>query len=136
MRAALAVLPLAAACSDYDIQPTKDHNDPGEPQDTAWDTADTAPPDTGDTDEDPVDSGEIAPPEKEDPVAVCSVDPNPVHPPFESATWYGEDSYDPEGMTITSYTWTLVSAPTGSAASMPSGTGPNRADFVPDLAGD
>ena len=45
------------------------------------------------------------------PVAVCSVSPNPVHPPVETATWDGSASYDASGYAITSYTWTLTSQP-------------------------
>jgi len=127
---------LLSACTEYDIQPQKDQNQPGEPHVDTADTADTAVIDTADTADTYVDTGTITPPEKDDPVAVCSVDPNPVHPPFESATWYGEDSYDPEGGTITDFTWTLISQPSGSAVTMPTGSGPNRADFEPDLAGD
>jgi hypothetical protein len=60
-----------------------------------------------------------------------------VTPPFEAATWSGEGSYDPDGLAIT-YAWELVSAPAGSAVSMPTGapTDPDRAGFTPDMAGD
>lgn len=69
------------------------------------------------------------------PVAVCSVSPDSVRPPFESATWEGNESYDPQGEAIKTYSWTLVSQPLGSAVVMPSGNGPERT-FMPDLAGD
>jgi hypothetical protein len=59
-----------------------------------------------------------------------------VHPPFETAQWDGSSSYDPAGGTITNYNWTLASKPSGSSAVMPSGSGPFRNDFLPDLAGD
>jgi len=68
------------------------------------------------------------------PVAVCSVSPNPVHPPVETATWDGSASYDASGYAITSYTWTLTSQPGGSAAIMPNG-GAVIPNFQPDLAG-
>ena len=69
------------------------------------------------------------------PEAVCDVSPNPIAPPWEAATWIGENSYDPEGEPIVSYTWTLVSSPPGSTTTMPAG-GSNRSNFVPELAGD
>ncbi|MDP6933452.1 MAG: hypothetical protein QGG40_11080 [Myxococcota bacterium] len=111
-------------CSDYDLKMVED--DPAAPLDTAVEE-DSA---------EPVDTGE--PPEPEDPdapIAVCEVSPNPVAPPFESAAWVGVDSYDPNDEAITDYEWTLLTIPSGSTATMPSG-GANRTGFVPDLAGD
>ena len=70
------------------------------------------------------------------PVAICAVQPQLVHPPFEFATWQGHDSYDSNGYTLTVYDWSLVSVPTGSAAGMPNCN--NTADcgpFSPDLGG-
>jgi hypothetical protein len=69
------------------------------------------------------------------PVAVCSATPNPVRPPFETATWLGRDSYSPSGKAITRAQWRLTSKPVGSAAVMPGGDTINRQGFVPDLAG-
>ncbi len=133
MSKSVLIVLLAAACSDYEINPQRDKALPGD--DPAVDSAE------------PVDSGEPADtssfedsgtttPDMQAPVAVCDVSPNPVQPPFETATWDGSGSYDPEGGTITTYTWTLVEQPEGSAVTMPSGTGPKRTDFMPDLAGD
>ena len=124
----------ASACSEYDLKAQYDKNLPGE-EDTAAliDSAD--PLDTADTDDTIVDSGNTGT-NSDDPVAVCDVSPNPVKPPAESAAWDGTSSYDPEGATITGYTWTLISTPSGSAVSMPPGSGPVRAGFTPDLAGD
>ncbi len=73
------------------------------------------------------------------PVAVCSVSPNPVTPPFEEATWNGAESYDPNDLAITQYKWALIEQPEGSAARLPpsdSGDGAIRGGFIPDLAGD
>jgi len=70
------------------------------------------------------------------PVAVCSVSPNPVTPPFEEARWDARESYDPNGLEITDYTWTLASQPEGSAIRMPPGNTAVREGFVPDLAGE
>ncbi len=70
------------------------------------------------------------------PVAVCSVSPNPVTPPFEEARWDGRDSYDPNGFEIVEYAWTLASQPEGSAIRMPPGASAVRDGFVPDLAGE
>ena len=72
----------------------------------------------------------------QDPIAVCSVSPGEVRPLVEEATWIGGDSYDPEGGTITQYTWSLVSKPTGSGINMPGGASANRTGFVADLAGE
>ena len=69
------------------------------------------------------------------PIAVCSVDPDAVTSHSVMPTWYGDESYDPGGSTIVNYKWTLISQPTGSAATMPSG-GANRRDFEWDLAGE
>ncbi len=69
------------------------------------------------------------------PIAVCRVDPESVTSHSETATWYGDESYDPGGAAIVDYDWTLYSRPDGSSATMPSGTA-NRRPFVWDLAGD
>ncbi len=81
--------------------------------------------DTGDT-------ADTAPPLSQ-PVAVCSVDPVSVLAIHESADWIGNDSYDDNS--IVSYDWTLISAPAGATATMPSGTA-NRRGFTPDVAGE
>jgi hypothetical protein len=70
----------------------------------------------------------------DDPIAVCYVDPVEIAPLRDSADWIGEDSYDPGGAAITEYNWTLIQAPTGATASMPSGQ-ENRYNFIADLAG-
>lgn len=67
------------------------------------------------------------------PIAVCYATPSEVEANSESTTWYGADSYDTGGRSIISWTWTLVSKPGGSGATMPAG-GANRR-FSPDLAG-
>ena len=69
------------------------------------------------------------------PIAVCRVDPDEVTSHAVTPTWYGDESYDPGGSAITNYKWTLISRPTGSSATMPSG-GANRRDFEWDLAGE
>jgi len=68
------------------------------------------------------------------PVALCEVTPDEMEPLGSPATWVGHNSYDPSGLAITNYVWTLTSKPSGSAASMPAGDA-NRGGFVPDLAG-
>ena len=122
---------LLLGCSDYDLKNLGE----GMPEgvDTAIPTIDTGdkpeerPPDreeTGDADPDP-----------EIPIALCDATPNPVSPPFESATWVGNNSYDPNGGDIIDYNWELISIPEGSTALMPAGSS-NRYPFTPDLAGD
>lgn len=69
------------------------------------------------------------------PVAVCSVDPAQVYANSETADFDGRDSYDPGGRTIATYSWTLITAPAGSAARLPSSFGDTVPGFAPDLAG-
>jgi len=126
---------LFAACAqDYDLKAQQDQNLPGEWSDTGA-LPDTASPGPVDGDDDNTGGGNTSP-SGDDPVAVCEVSPNPVQPPAETAAWDGSSSYDPAGGTITTYNWTLTSQPAGSSASMPSGSGPVRTGFMPDLAGD
>jgi len=68
------------------------------------------------------------------PIAVCSVNPVEVEPLYQTATFYGSESYDPSGLSITGYQWTLKVRPAGSAAILQQGNAPNRI-FTPDLAG-
>lgn len=69
------------------------------------------------------------------PVAVCSVNPTEVEAIHDSAEWIGDASYDTDGGSIVSWTWTLISSPSGATAVMPPG-GSNRSGFTPDIAGD
>ena len=50
------------------------------------------------------------------PVAVCEVTPEEIEPHSDSATWIGENSYDPTGATIVEYEWTLIQKPLGSTS--------------------
>ncbi|MFZ5475935.1 MAG: choice-of-anchor D domain-containing protein [Myxococcota bacterium] len=71
------------------------------------------------------------------PIAECSVDPSTVMAIWEDATWVGDSSYDPQGYTIVAWDWTLVSAPSGSSATMPGNDSQaNRSRFTPDLVGE
>jgi hypothetical protein len=134
MNRCLPLLFLCFACgSDYNVALEKDPERPGPTDETGF-TEETGTPDPEDTDDPVIDSGNTTS-EGDKPIAVCSVSPNPVHPPFESARWDGTDSYDPEGGTITDYTWTLASRPSGSSVGMPSCSGPTCGSFTPDLAG-
>ncbi|TNE87605.1 MAG: hypothetical protein EP330_18085 [Deltaproteobacteria bacterium] len=109
-----SLLLLLCACSEYDL---------------------AAPPEQVDgvieeTDEpDVIDSSDPL----EAPVAVCSANPDTVRPPFETSTFYGQDSYDPQGHTITNYAWQLVAAPQGSSVSL--GASGANATITPDQAG-
>jgi len=69
------------------------------------------------------------------PIAMCYADPAEVDAISGTTTFMGDDSYDTGSATITTYTWTLISAPSGSAALLARGSGPNRT-FQPDLVGD
>ncbi len=68
------------------------------------------------------------------PIAVCSAVPTSVDAITGTTVFTGDSSYDTGTATITGYTWTLISAPSGSAAALARGSGPNR-NFSPDLAG-
>lgn len=74
-------------------------------------------------------------PPPELPVAVCDVSPNPITPPFETATWDGSQSYDPSGREIVEYDWELIEMPRGSTSIMPAGNNAIVGGFIPDLAG-
>ncbi|TNE87946.1 MAG: hypothetical protein EP330_16785 [Deltaproteobacteria bacterium] len=110
---AIWVLALIAGCSDYDLT--------GEPPEQE------AP--IEETDDPPVVDETL-----DNPLAVCASDPSQVRPGLDPNTWVGENSSDPEGIGITEYRWTLVSAPTGSTAALAAGTGANRG-FQADVAG-
>ena len=134
MRTTLLLLSLAlcaTSCSDYKLEKLAPDPVEGLPElDTAVVVPDTSDPPI---DLPPEDTAEDTP-EPSSPVAVCDVTPNPISPPFETATWIGTDSYDPDGAYITDYAWSLTSQPVGSSLTMPIG-GPNRGPFTPILAG-
>ncbi len=113
----MLTLALISCVQDYDLVPEADAQ------------GDTARP------EEIVD--EVEPePESDLPVAVCDVTPNPVAPPFESATWLGEDSYDPNGLAIVDWSWNLDASPSGSAIDLNNPRSETIPGFTPDLAGD
>jgi hypothetical protein len=101
------LLSLILACSDYVVSPI-DTNVIVDTQDTSI--------------------------EYQAPTALCSVDPNPALPIFDSITWVGSNSFDLDGI-ITSYEWVLESKPEGSVSEIPLGTDPDRSGFIADLAG-
>jgi hypothetical protein len=77
------------------------------------------------------DTGEVL----SQPIAVCSVDPMEVEAIHGIADWMGSSSYDPSGGSIVNYDWSLISVPSGSPDSMPSG-GANRRNFSPTMVGE
>lgn len=140
-------LVLLAACNEYGFE---SHMDPAEgdtgavqpfvepePEAEDWNYQPDdglSPPDVvEDPPEPPEDTGE--PPNTDQPIAVCTVNPGLVSPPFEEATFDGTASYDPSGNAIVDWDWTLVAAPAGSTSAMPMAAGPNRSGFLADLAG-
>jgi len=74
--------------------------------------------------------------EEGNPIAICDVTPNPVHPPVETATWDGSASYDEQGYAIIAHQWSLLSKPAGSAVTIPNGSNAVIVGFQPDLAGE
>ncbi len=121
-----------SGCSEYDLTKQKEPNEEATTYST--ETYETT---TTETTTTPVTTptGTVKT-DTDAPVAVCDVAPNPVQPPFEKATWYGEESRDPLGEEIVAYNWSLISQPAGSAVAMRGGNDANRPDFSPDLAGD
>ncbi|MBM75909.1 MAG: hypothetical protein CMK59_10955 [Proteobacteria bacterium] len=113
MRLFLPIL-LIGCSSDYDLSPKIEENPPEELEELET----------------------LEEVEASAPVAVCDVSPNPVNPPFESATFTGVDSYDPDGGTITKYQWELISVPEGAAASFSQTDQAVVSNFMPDVAGD
>lgn len=115
----LAVIGLAtflAGCSEYQIEPEPLETDIPDPEETDI----------------PVDST----PNTEEPIARCSVTPDEVQPPFESARFIDDGSYDPDGEDITRWVWTLVSKPSGSTVTLQGTTDEPNRTFTPDLAGE
>ncbi|MCO4746083.1 MAG: hypothetical protein KC912_14905 [Proteobacteria bacterium] len=110
----LAFSLIASGCSEYDLT--------APPQEEPGVTNPETPPVVGDSSS-PLDA----------PVAVCSSNPDTVRPPFESNSFIGRDSYDPENSTIADYQWRLKDGPTGSGATL-GGSGADRT-FTADQAG-
>ena len=135
MRRALSLLLLLGGCAqDYDIKPDEQPEAGADEEEDPLEVDDQEtgePAETGDTTGDDT----TTEPATDEPVAVCDVTPNPVEPPFETATWIGHDSYDPLGHEIVEYIWTLNGRPSGSTAAMPTGSTPDRAGFEAQLAG-
>lgn len=126
MKHHLMIAAMSVGCTNA----VEDSTSPATTPDSTESTVDTGLSDTGPTDPDPTDTGsDVAP------VANCDVSAMVVNPPFDTVSWEGTGSYDPLGQDITSYSWTLTEQPQGSAVSMPSGSGPDRDGFAPDLAG-
>lgn len=73
------------------------------------------------------------PEDLEPPVAVCQASADPVAPmqPFDLL---GEESYDPDGVPLINWRWSLIAKPTGSAAELPAGLA-NREGFLADVVG-
>jgi len=109
-----ALLLALVGCNDYEISAQVD---PPDLVDTAVPVVPTPPPIAADA-----------------PIAVCSVSPNPITPPFEQATFDGSASYDPAGLAIVDYNWVLSEKPQGSSVDMPGGNA-IRSGFMPDQAG-
>lgn len=125
MRNILLLAALLAGCnSDYDLG-----KEPPPTDTDAEDTAETItfPEDTAitDTDEEVIGSK---------PIAICSATPSEVTPPFETATFDGSQSHDPQGMNIVTWDWSLQALPNGSSAFLAS-TSPWSKEITPDLAG-
>ncbi len=138
MKRLLVLFPLmVVGCQpDYDLQKEDETEAGGTDEETTQDPVpdDEEPGDSGE--EDSGDGSGTISPDPDLPVAVCDVSPNPVEPPFETATWDGSGSYDPEGHAIVDYSWALISFPSGSSARMPTGSSATRPNFEADLAGD
>jgi hypothetical protein len=73
------------------------------------------------------------PEDVDDPVAVCEASPLPARP-MESIDLRGEQSYDPDGVPLINWRWSLISTPQGSATKLPSGSA-NLNGMIPDAVG-
>jgi hypothetical protein len=74
-------------------------------------------------------------PAADDPVAVISGG-SPTYPTLATATFDGSASYDPSGLAITSYAWSMIDAPSGSGSTpTPSGSNGDHVSFFADVAG-
>ena len=115
MRIALTIpLLLAAACEKDPPNVNVIPDDPEPPIDTVDTALDDLP--------------------SEAPIAVCEVNANPVQPPFETATFDGSGSYDPNDREIIGYEWSLTMAPDGNGAALSTRTG-TTTNLTPQLAG-
>lgn len=126
MRSLLLIISLAMGCnSDYDlgIKPPPEDIDTNDTSQTVIIPEDT---DLVDTDEEVIGSK---------PIAVCTATPSEVTPPFETATFDGSQSHDPQGMNIVSWNWNLQAFPNGSSSFL-AATSPWGRELTPDLAGD
>lgn len=126
------LLAIFFSCSDYDLLPNKEQGIFLGRDTSIVEIVDSSIVDSA-VETGLVDSGHIDPLR---PIAVCNVSPNPVQPPFESASWDGSNSYDPAGLPLASYNWSLIDQPEGSGVSMVGGTASVVNNFIPDLAGD
>jgi hypothetical protein len=68
------------------------------------------------------------------PIAMCTVNRNPVQPPFETALFDGGASFDPAGREIIGYEWSITNAPPGNAAALSSNI-EQTTSLTPQLAG-
>lgn len=68
-----------------------------------------------------------------EPEAVCSAKPNPASP-GKRVDFFGEGSFDPDGIPISSYRWKLIQKPDLSRTTMPLGDA-NRLGMIPDYVG-
>ena len=130
MRSGFLLILLSFGCSEYNLSEKVNPNIDPDTAELNPDTANVVEPGQ-ETDED---TFEPATEEGQPPVAVCDVSPNPVNPPFESATWDGSGSYDPAGGSL-SYYWQLIDYPEGTTATISSPNNAVVSGFTPDLAG-
>ena len=138
--AAFAVLSLLAACaSQYTIvKPTENVPEAEDTFPAPADTPEAPPEDTppADTPEDvvdepPPDDTPTSPPGE--PIAMAGIDQNVD--PLDLVRLDGSASFDPAGLAITAYDWTIIRRPAGSSALLIR-PATQRPTFVADLAGD
>ncbi|MEC7986853.1 MAG: hypothetical protein VX278_16915 [Myxococcota bacterium] len=125
--------------------PASDNPSDGEEEETVDDSEESGDPSdesASDPENDDPDSEDTSDPEESgtpnSPVAVCSVSPNPVNPPFDSSAWDGSESYDAGGGPLI-YEWALISHPEGSAFLSFDSAYTSSAvmvNFMPDVAGE
>jgi len=125
------LLPALLACSEYNVDSIEKVN-------AGPDETETDPDEIGTADPTSEPTGEPAEPASEEgqpPIAVCSVNPSEVSPPFEEALFDGTASSDPNGGSL-SYNWDLITYPEGTAFPYFTDSTSSSFYFMPDVAGE
>ena len=125
------LLPALLSCSEYNVDSIEKTNTGPDETETDPDGNGTGTPTSEPTNEELEPASE----EGQPPIAVCSVNPSEVSPPFESALFDGTGSSDPNGGSL-SYYWDLITYPEGTATPYFMDSTSSDFYFTPDVAGE